>query len=794
MAKKLVIVESPAKAKTISKMLGSDYVVRASFGHIRDLSKNGLGFDPNNDFKPEYIVSPDKRKVISELKGHLTKDTVVYLASDEDREGEAISWHLIEALKLHNHVTKRIVFHEITKQAITHAIEHPRALNINMVDAQQARRILDRTVGFTLSPLLWKKIKYGLSAGRVQSVALRIVSDREEEILVFKPEEFWKLKLDILSNPQFKAELTKMDNKVIKVNNVDEANFIKDDCDKSNYVLNNVDEKESFRNPPPPFTTSTLQQEASTKLGMSVNNTMSIAQKLYEGAVSIPNRTGGLITYMRTDSLNLSTVALTQAKEVINKEFGTQYSLSNFRTYKAKDSKVAAQEAHEAIRPVDLSLKPSDVKPYLDPKEYKLYSLIWSRTVATQMQPAKVATTTYKILGGTKKQYEFVAKGTKIIFPGFMKAYVEDVEDQDEALESKEKFLPNVPVNTVFDKTNLTTEQNFTKPPPRYTEASLIKKLETEGIGRPSTYANTISTIINREYVVIEDKKLVATTIGMVVTNYLKSNFPNIVDLSFTSNVEAEFDKIANGEVKWSTIMHNFYDDFIKTVVSKEGTERVAFSVSEVIGKDEETGLNIYFKEAQHGGYLQVGESDKKENIKPHKISPLPKGINYKELDTEKIKYYLKVPRVLGVMNNSPVNVGIGKFGPFIEHSKSYYSIKPSYGISVYDITLEQASDIIQTDNSDKAKAIVLEYDDDLFKHVKVIKGKYGYYINILGVKGTKVGKLNIKVPKTYGDSNIGELDSNKVYDIINHEIGLTSLDDPNRVLPGKKKFKKRKG
>lgn len=791
MAKNLVIVESPAKAKTISKMLCNDYVVRASFGHIRDLSKNNLGFDPQT-FKPEYIVSPEKKKVVSELRGHLGKDTTVYLASDEDREGEAISWHLIETLKLHNIPTKRIVFHEITKSAITHAINNPRPLDMNLVDAQQARRVMDRGIGFTLSPLLWKKVKYGLSAGRVQSVALRIVVDREDEILAFIPEEFWKLKLNILSEPSFTAELHKINGVVSKVANEKEATDIKNDCDSSNYILDSIEEKEAFRNPPAPYTTSSLQQDASSKIGLSPKLTMSIAQKLYEGGVTIPNHTGGLITYMRTDSVTLSTHALDQAKELIVNVFGKEYGLSQPRTYNTKAGKVAAQEAHEAIRPVNLHLKPSDVKPYLDNKEYKLYSLIWSRTVATQMQSAKVATTTYKINGGSKKQYEFTAKGTKIIFPGFMKASIEDVEDQDSALESKEKFLPNVPVKTVFDKTNLVTEQNFTKPPARYTEASLIKKLEVEGIGRPSTYAATLSTIVNREYVIIEDKKLVPTTIGTIVTNYLKENFPEIVDLSFTSNIEAEFDKIASGEVEWTSIMHNFYDKFVSIVKSKEGSERVTYMKSDIIGKDKD-GNNIYVKEGQHGVYIQLGENQNEEGkkIKPIKISPVPKNVMYKDIDLEKANYYLRIPRVLGKYNNNDITVAIGKFGAYLLCNGKYYNIKPTHNIDVYEMTHEQALELINSIEKEKSNSIHMEYPDDMFGVVRVIKGVYSYYITIEKVKGTKVGKLNIKIPKEWLDK-IDTLNKDNIYNIIDSQIGLTTLDDPNRVLPKNKKSVKK--
>jgi len=543
MAKYVIIAESPNKSRTISKMLSDEYKVIASYGHIMDLPKTELGFDPDNDFKPKYAVTLDKRKVVAEIKKYIDKDTIVYLASDDDREGTVIATHLKDVLKLPANRYKRIIFHEITKQAILHSIENPVELDNNLSDAGIARRILDRAVGYKLSPLLWKKIKFGLSAGRTQSVVVRIVVDREKEIKAFIPEEFWRLRLDILSNPSFKAELVKFNNKNIKVSNGDEASRIKSACDSSDYVLNHVEEKDSFRTPPPPFTTSTLQQEASTKAGMSPKQTMMVAQKLYEGNFHVPNHTGGIITYMRTDSVNLSKLALDAAKEVILKEYGNEYTLNTPRTYNTKgNGKVAAQEAHEAIRPVDMSITPSSLNGYLDGKDLRLYTLIWQRTLATQMQQAKVANTTYKIYGGINREYEFIAKGTKIIFPGFMKAYTEGVDNPDKALDNKEKFLPNVKVGTVFKETTLTTEQNFTSPPSRYTEASLVKKMEAESIGRPSTYASTLSTILTRGYVEINnDKKLMPTTMGEVVTEYLMENFPNIVDLSFTANIESEF-------------------------------------------------------------------------------------------------------------------------------------------------------------------------------------------------------------------------------------------------------------
>ena len=477
--KNLVIVESPAKAKTISKFLGSDYKVMASMGHVRDLPKSKLGFDPDKNFEPQYLISTDKRKVIADLKKEITKDTTIYLAADEDREGEAIAWHLIPALKVEKNPLKRIVFHEITKGAILEALDNPREVNQHLVDAQQARRILDRAVGYELSPLLWKKVRYGLSAGRVQSVAVRIIVDRENEIRAFIPEEFWKIKADFL-NPELKTELAKINGKVKKVKNEAEAREIESSCNQGDFELFDIDESESKRNPAAPFTTSTLQQEASRKLGFSVKQTMIVAQQLYEGNVgNIPNQTGGLITYMRTDSLNLSKVATSAAKEVIEKEYGKEFSLSKPRVYKSKAK--GAQEAHEAIRPVDLSLKPSMIKAYVDNAQYRLYSLIWKRTLATQMQVAKIANTTYKISAGKDKEYEFQIKGQRIIFPGFLRVYVEGSDDPEAALENQEQFLPNLTQGDRTELQNLVFSEHETKPPARYTEATLVKELEKSG-------------------------------------------------------------------------------------------------------------------------------------------------------------------------------------------------------------------------------------------------------------------------------------------------------------------------
>ncbi len=614
--KNLVIVESPAKAKTISKFLGSDYVVMASMGHVRDLPKSTLGFDPDDNFKPSYQVSADKKKVIADLKKQISKDTTIYLAADEDREGEAIAWHLIPALKIEKNPIKRIVFHEITKDAILKALQNPRDVDQNLVDAQQARRILDRAVGYELSPLLWKKVRYGLSAGRVQSVAVKIIVDRENEIRAFVPEEYWKIKADFI-NPELSSELAKKDGKNIKVKNEKEARDIENSLNSGSYKLVDIEEKESTRNPAPPFTTSTLQQEASRKIGLSVAQTMMIAQQLYEGNVAnIPNHTGGLITYMRTDSLNLSTVATTAAKKVIEDEYGKDYSLAKPRAFKSTAK--GAQEAHEAIRPVDMSLKPSDVKAYLDPSQYRLYSLIWKRTIATQMATAKIANTTYKIEAGANKEFEFQTKGQRIIFAGFMKAYTEGSDNPEAALDSAEKILPNIKVGTVLELENLSSEQNFTKPPSRYTEASLVKKLESEGIGRPSTYAPTISTIQAREYVVkTEDKKLAPTPTGEIVNSFLTDHFSNIIDLGFTARIEEQFDDIAEGKKVWVDVMKNFYTGFKDTIKDKEeNISKSDYLQLRELGIDPKSGKPVSARVGRFGPFIQIGTKDDEEKPK----------------------------------------------------------------------------------------------------------------------------------------------------------------------------------
>ena len=737
--KNLVIVESPAKAKTISKFLGSDYVVMASMGHVRDLPKSTLGFDPEDNFKPNYQVSNDKKKVITELKKQISKDTTIYLAADEDREGEAIAWHLIPALKIEKNPIKRIVFHEITKDAILKALQNPRDVDQNLVDAQQARRILDRAVGYELSPLLWKKVRYGLSAGRVQSVAVKIIVDRENEIRAFVPEEYWKIKADFI-NPELSSELAKKDGKNIKVKNEKEAREIETSLNAGNFKLVDIEEKDSLRNPAPPFTTSTLQQEASRKIGLSVAQTMMIAQQLYEGNVAnIPNHTGGLITYMRTDSLNLSTVATTAAKKVIEEEYGKDYSLSKPRAFKSTAK--GAQEAHEAIRPVDMSLKPSLVKQYLDNAQYKLYSLIWKRTIATQMAQAKIANTTYKIEAGAKKEFEFQTKGQRIIFAGFMKAYTEGSDNPEAALDSAEKILPNIKVGTVLELENLNSEQLFTKPPSRYTEASLVKKLESEGIGRPSTYAPTISTIQAREYVVkTEDKKLAPTPTGEIVNSFLTDHFSNIIDLGFTAKIEEQFDEIAEGKKVWVDVMKNFYTGFKDTIKDKEeNISKSDYLQLRELGIDPKSGKPVSARVGRFGPFIQIGTKDDEE--KP-KFVAIPEKLNMDTITLDEALFLFTLPRVVGVDDSgNEIKANIGRFGPYLQVKTKYYSLKNDDPYTVDEI---RAKEIIEEIDEAKSKALIKDFEKE---KIQILNGQYGAYI--------KQGRKNFKIPKTKVAENL---------------------------------------
>ncbi|MCT7912077.1 type I DNA topoisomerase [Arcobacter lacus] len=730
--KNLVIVESPAKAKTISKFLGNDFIVMASMGHVRDLPKSSLGFDPNDNFKPKYQISTDKKKVIADLKKQISKDTTIYLAADEDREGEAIAWHLIPALKIEKNPIKRIVFHEITKDAILKALENPRDVDQNLVDAQQARRILDRAVGYELSPLLWKKVRYGLSAGRVQSVAVRIIVDRENEIRAFVPEEYWKIKADFI-NPELKAELAKENGKTLKISNEKQALEIEASLKQGSYKLVDIEEKESTRNPAAPFTTSTLQQEASRKLGFSVKQTMIIAQQLYEGNVgNIPNHTGGLITYMRTDSLNLSTVATTAAKSVIEEEYGKEYALNKPRVYTTKSK--GAQEAHEAIRPVNLALRPSQIKEFVEPAQYRLYSLIWKRTLATQMAQAKIANTTYKIEAGKNKEFEFQVKGQRIIFAGFMKAYTEGSDNPEAALDSSEKILPNIKEGTILELEKLESEQNFTKPPARYTEASLVKKLESEGIGRPSTYAPTISTIQAREYVSkTEDNKLVPTQTGEIVNSFLVDHFSNIVDLGFTAKIEEEFDEIAEGKIAWEKVMKNFYGSFKKTIDEKEeSVSKSDYLQVRELGIDPKSGKPISARVGRFGPFVQIGTKDDEE--KP-KFVAIPDNLNMDTITLEEALFLFNLPRVVGnTQNGEEIKANIGRFGPYLQVKTKFYSLKTD---DPYTIDLNRALEIIKDIDEAKEKSTIKTFDKE---KIQILVGQYGPYI--------KQGRKNFKIPK----------------------------------------------
>ncbi len=575
MSKQLIIVESPTKAKTISKFLGPDYEVEASFGHVRDLPKSKLSIDVDHNFEPVYQIAPKAKEVITKLKKMAKSASSIILATDEDREGEAISWHLVEALgmKYDDPKLKRIVFHEITKGAIDHALANPRAIDLNLVDAQQARRVLDRLVGYELSPFLWRKIRYGLSAGRVQSVAVRLVVEREREIQAFKAEEYWSIEAQLTKlndNLQFTAKLSKINDKAVGkmgINNEAQAKEITSDLNNSEYKVIDVTKKEVKRNPSPPFTTSTLQQEAARKLGFSAKQTMAVAQGLYEK---------GFITYMRTDSLNLAKTALEQAQVVIASEFGKQYGLSEPRYYANKSK--GAQEAHEAIRPTDLALLPQHMSSKIERNGVRLYDLIWKRTLASQMQQAIFDQTGVDIAAGPSSKYTFRANGQVIKFDGFIRAYTEGTDEKSE--DEIEGALPELSVQEILKLIELSPLQHFTEPPARYTDATLVKALEAHGVGRPSTYAPTLTTVQERGYVTKEDKKYSPTEEGFLVTDMLVEHFPEIVDINFTSKVEEEFDDIAEGKLKWVPVIEEFYGPFKKHLIEKEKTVEKNIEVS----------------------------------------------------------------------------------------------------------------------------------------------------------------------------------------------------------------------
>lgn len=743
MSKNLVIVESPAKAKTIEGYLGKDFKVASSMGHIRDLPKGGGAIDIENDFEPTYEISPDKKEVISKLRKLADDAQMVYLASDEDREGEAISWHLKEALDLKDAKTRRIVFTEITKKAILNALENPRGIDVDLVNAQQARRVLDRLVGYELSPILWKKIKTGLSAGRVQSVAVRLVVEREREITEFKVKSAYKVNaiFDLGKGKQLVAELSE------RFETEKEAMDFLESCKGAKYSIADLQTKPSKRSPAPPFTTSTLQQEAARKLGFSVIQTMTVAQKLYEA---------GKISYMRTDSVNLSDEARQGAQRQITIAFGQEFHQP--RQFKTKSA--SAQEAHEAIRPTDFSV----MDPGMDRNGIRLYELIWKRAIASQMADAELEKTTATISISTN-QRTLTASGEVIKFEGFLKVYMESGDDEDE--EENSKTLPPLTIGQNLTLEEMIAKQVFSRHPPRYTEASLVKKLEEMGIGRPSTYAPTITTVQKRGYVVkeiregverkynvftlkndnivkredseitgAEKNKLFPTNTAMVVNDFLVEHFPDITDYSFTSEIEQEFDEIANGKLQWKKMIADFYRPFHKKVSKTEKVERSSVGKNKELGVDPKTGKNVYAKLGKFGAYVQIGENPDDSGGEKPKFASLRQGQFIENITLEDAMELFKMPRDMGMFEDKPVVVNIGRFGPYVLHDKKFVSIPKD--IDPYTITPEKAIELIEAKRVADANKMIKTFEED--PEIFVLNGRFGPYI--------KAGKKNVKIPK----------------------------------------------
>ncbi len=771
MAKNLLIVESPAKAKTIEKILGPDFQVKSCFGHIRDLEKDEMGIDIANQFAPSYKISDDKIKVVNELKSLAKKSNEVWLASDEDREGEAISWHLCEVLGLDTDTTKRIVFHEITKSAIKEAVANPRTVNMDLVYAQQARRILDRIVGFELSPVLWRKIagSKSLSAGRVQSVAVRLIVEREREIIQFKPQSQFKVEAHFHAKDihqkdvSFKAEYDK------KLASVQNAEQFLENCIGANYTVGEITVKPARKSPSAPFTTSTLQQEASRKLGYSVSKTMQIAQRLYES---------GLITYMRTDAVNLSEQALKNIQEEILHSFGDKYYQK--RNYKNKNEN--AQEAHEAIRPTNMADKVAE-----NPEWQKLYNLIWKRTMASQMADAELEKTTAKINISTQAE-QLTASGEVLKFDGFLKLYLEGKDDEDSDDENQEGMLPLLKTGQSLDLQEMMAIERFSKPQPRYTEASLVKKLEELGIGRPSTYAPTISTIQNRNYVVRKDKegtkrsyrtmtlkndaiqkntleentgaeksKLFPTDLGMVVTDFLKLHFASVMDFNFTAKIENEFDEIANGKLKWNKMLEGFYSPFHELVANTmENAERTS-GVRE-LGIDPESGKRIFARIGRFGPMVQIGESDDED--KP-RFATLRPSQSIETISFEEALELFKLPLSLGQYNDIEVSVAVGRFGPYVKYGEQFISIPK--GEDPLTVSMERAIELIHAKSIEDAP--IAHYQE---KPVTKGKGRFGAFI--------KWNDMFINVPRAYDFENLTEKDC--------EELILKKLDkEANRYI-----------
>ncbi len=742
MGKNLVIVESPAKAKTIEGYLGKDFQVKSSYGHVRDLPKNDSAIDLANDFKPTYEISKDKKEIVKELKALAKKAEIIYLASDDDREGEAISWHLSEALNLDGGKTRRIIFREITKNAIKNAIENPRGIDIDLVNAQQARRILDRLVGFELSPILWKKIKGGLSAGRVQSVAVRLVVERERELAKFNPVSSFRVmaEFNLDGGKVLKAELPK------KFPTEDESTGFMNQCNGADFIIEDLKIKPGKKSPAPPFTTSTLQQEASRKLGYSVARTMSVAQKLYEA---------GKISYMRTDSLHLSDEALNGAASAIQSTYGDDYAKR--RTFKTKNA--SAQEAHEAIRPTDFGVQKAG-KAY---EEHQLYELIWKRTIASQMSEAKLEKTIATVgISGTEEK--LVAKGEVVQFSGFLKVYIESTDDE-EGEEENRHMLPPLTVGQKLDFREMLAKQVFTRHSPRYTEASLVKKLEEMGIGRPSTYAPTISTIQKRTYVEkdsregaerisiecllkdgkikvreateitgAEKHKLFPTNTAMVVNDFLVDHFPSVIDYRFTADVEQQFDDIAHGKTRWNKMIDDFYRGFHSTVEKSASLDRAFVNQVRELGEDAETEKKIYAKHGKYGAYVQKGELVEGEE-KPQYAS-LKNGQFMDSIKMEEAMELFKLPREVGFFEDKPIVATVGRYGPYIRYDEKFVSLKKEQ--DPLSITEAEAIELIHEKREADIHKYIKTFDED--SKVFVLNGKYGPYI--------KFGSKNIKIPK----------------------------------------------
>lgn len=746
MAKNLVIVESPAKAKTIEGFLGKDFLVKSSIGHIRDLPrKGGMAIDIENGFQPNYEISPDKKQVVAELDKLSKKAEFVWLATDEDREGEAIAWHLTEALKLDESKTKRIVFHEITKSAITKAVENPRNIDYQLVSAQQARRVLDRLVGFELSPVLWRKIKQGLSAGRVQSVAVRLIVERERDIQNFESTSAYRVTAQFFNKEQklFKAELP------VRFKTKEEATAFLNDCVSSDFSIASLDKKPAKKSPAAPFTTSTLQQEASRKLGFTVGQTMSVAQKLYEA---------GKITYMRTDSTNLSEDAMNAAKEQITTAYGKEFS--NPRKYTKKSK--GAQEAHEAIRPTYMQNATVDGER----NHQRLYDLIWKRTLASQMADAQLERTTAEI-NISNRDEKLVAKGEMVKFEGFLKVYLEGSDEEEE----QKGMLPKLEEGDVVNMQEMQAVERFAKPKARFTEASLVKKLEELGIGRPSTYAATITTVQNRGYVekgqregverqyhalsltegkVAEEiktektgadkSKLIPTDIGMVVTDFLMEHFQKVMDYSFTADVEKEFDEISRGEKKWNEMIGQFYGSFHERVEEVAETSERAKG-ERLLGQEPGTGENVYVKIGRFGPMAQIGEaSDEK---KP-RFASLLADQSIQSITLEETLELFKLPRVVGEFEKEEVVAAIGRFGPYLRHKGKFVSLKKAEGDEPLTIELARAIEVIEAHRQAEKDRIVNRFEGDPL--VQVLNGRYGPFIQI--GEGARKNKQNVKIPK----------------------------------------------